>query len=1243
MFAADTMPLFNGFNAVWEGSPRNRMSALPFVHLHVHTHYSLLDGATRIEALIDRAKQWNMPAVAMTDHGNLFGAIEFYIAARKAGVKPILGCEAYLASGDRRQKDANEGKESYHLLLLAQDAEGFRNLVRLASIGYTEGFYRRPRIDKAVLREFSAGLICTSTCIGGEIPQTFLSKDRAAAEELAKTYLSIFGPDRFFIELQDHGIAEQKTLNPELFDMARRLGVAAIATNDVHYLDRDDVEAHDVLCCINTGKLLTDVDRFKFPTGEFYFKSRDEMEPLFTDFPGVLANTALVADLCNVELDLTKRHAPVYRVPADVTAENEKPLDDGAYLRKLVYEGAEQRYGAPSEELKQRIDYELDVIIRKGFASYFLIVWDCVRYAHSRGIPVAARGSGCSSVVSYCLRISLPDPVRYGLYFERFLDPDRDEMPDIDLDICQNGRAELIDYVRRKYGHVAQIITFGTLKAKAVVKDVARVLGVGFEEANQLTKLIPSELNMTLERALTQEPELKKRYVTDEKVKRIIDIGHRLEGVARNAGVHAAGVVIADQPLENLLPLYKSAGQEGLVTQYDGPTVEAVGLLKMDFLGLRTLTTLERARQLAEKSSGQRVDLHAVDLADSKVYELFARGDTKGIFQFESGGMRDVIMRMKPNRVEDLIAANALFRPGPMEYIPDYVARKHGAPWTTPHPLMTDTLAETYGIMVFQEQVSRIVNRLGGLELKSAFRLAKAISKKKTDLIESMRTPFVDGCARNGVRREVAEQIFDDILKFGGYAFNKAHSTGYALVAYQTAWMKTYYPLEFMAALMTFEMSSTEKVAEYREECRQLGVAVEPPDVNASELDFVVEGSSPTLNLDGVRPGLIRFGLGAIKGVGAKAVDAIVRERTEGGPFRSLFDFCERVDLSAVNKGTIEALICAGAFDKTGAMRKGLFDALERAMTGGQRTQQDRRRGQMGLFDAGTQSPSGDSREFFVSSAEWSESEMLAREKEVLGFYITKHPLAGHKDVLAACATAPVAELDRHPDGHAVILGGMVTGLRTVAAKTGRNAGKLMGIVSIEDLSGKVECVLFPNELSANRHLLAPDAVLLLEGEVDRKREAPSLRVSRVVPIADALKCYARALLLDVLDAAQVESSLRLIAAYPGDCRVYFNVPTPDGLVVEIEGHPSFRVACTEAFLRDLAGLLPSGAFRAVNARRRVIPISPSRSPSVPSAAPLVSATQSTPCPHRPPFQGPDRGRMGSVKSEVLAAGEFEA
>ncbi|MCG3131636.1 MAG: DNA polymerase III subunit alpha [Phycisphaerae bacterium] len=1171
-----------------------------FVHLHVHTHYSLLDGATRIDELIETAKKLNMPAVAITDHGNLFGAIEFYQAAKKAGVKPILGCELYLAKEHRRKKEPSESKEATHLLVLAQNLTGYRNLLHLSTRAYTEGFYRKPRIDKELLREHAEGLICTSTCLGGEIPQALIADERRRAEELADFYLSVFGPERFYIELQDHGIPEQRKINPELLDLAKRKGVGVIATNDVHYLESSDVEAHDILCCINTGALVSDEDRFKFPTGEFYFKTPQQMSALFPDRTEAISNTLRVAGLCNLELDFGKRYAPVYRVgdanaedgarhaelkarpsaptrevdhdtpPSAFRLQHSETPADAAYLRKLVYAGATERYGEIGAELRERIDYELSVIVSKGFASYFLIVWDFVRYARSRGIPCGARGSGCSSVVTYCLRISQPDPIRYGLYFERFMDPDRDEMPDIDVDICQDGRAEVIEYVRRKYGHVAQIITFNTMKAKAALKDVGRVLGLSFEKANALTKLVPTDLHITLDKALEQEPELKKLYHSDEQMRKVIDISRKLEGLARNAGVHAAGVVVADQPMVNFLPLYQSPKQNFVITQYDGPTVEKVGLLKMDFLGLRTLSVLERARQLAEENARAAIDLDAIDLADPRVYAQFARGETMGIFQFESPGMRDVLKRMRPNRIEDLIAANALYRPGPMAYIDAYVARKHGEAWTTPHPIMTDVLAETYGIMVYQEQVSRLVNRLGDIELKKAFRLAKAISKKKVDQIEAFREPFLAGCERNGLPRATAGDIFEAILKFGGYAFNKAHSTGYALVAYQTAWMKAYHPAEFMAALLTYEMGDTGKIAEYREACALMGLTLEAPTINRSGRDFTVEkGRSPSVGRSsrsdeksprngevlsergGEAPrevfdgpaGRIRFGLGAIKGVGDKAIEAVLAARSKGGAFRDVFDFCERVDLTALNRAVIEALICAGAFDETGATRRAMVEALEDAIAAGQRVQEDRRSGQMMMFGSGDLEPSGRGARR-LSSAEWSEADMLAREKAVLGFYITRHPLAAFEAVIRACATARIADLGRYGDGVEVVVGGMITSMRTVVTKSGKSPGSRMGVVTLEDLSGRIEAILFPDDLTKHRALLNPDAVVFLIGEVDRRRETASLRVRRVLPRAEAVRELSDAVVFTVSSEARIEAVANLVRRHRGGKAVYLRVAT---------------------------------------------------------------------------------------------------
>ena len=1128
-------------------------AALPttFTHLHLHTHLSLLDGATRVDALMAKVKEDGGKAVAMTDHGNLFAVVPFYEAAKKAGVKPIIGLETYMAPGDRRNKETKGVSDaSYHLLLLARDNTGYRNLLKLSSIAYREGFYYKPRIDKEVLREHSKGLICTSACLGGEIPQALLADRRKDAEEIAKLYLDLFGEENFYIELQDHGLREQKDVNPLLHDLAHKLGIGVTVANDVHYLSHEDVRAHDVLCCINTGAKLEDEKRFKFESDQFYLKSRAEMQELFKNYPDALDTTERVAELCNVNIEFGKTHAPVYHVPAGKT--------DREYLRELVYEGATEKYGEITPDIRERIDYELEVIGSKGFSSYFLIVWDFVKFARSQGIPCSARGSGCSTVVGYCLNLSAPDPLRYELYFERFMDPDRDEMPDIDIDICQVGRERVIEYVRKKYGHVAQVITYGTLKAKAVVKDVGRVMGLGFEEANALTKLIPEELKMTVDKAMGQEPELQRLYKESDKIRDVIEISKRLEGLARHVGVHAAAVVISDNPLDDLVPLYRAENSEQIVTQFDGPGVEKCGLLKMDLLGLKTLSVIERARQLVKQNHGVDVDLDKLDLTDQKVYVLFARGDTKGVFQFESGGMRDVLMKMRPTCIEDLIAANALYRPGPMAYIDSYVARKHGEKWTTPHQIMTDVLRETYGIMVYQEQVSRLVNRLGGIELKKAFRLAKAISKKKTSIIESMHEPFLVGVGEKGVKREVAEQIFADILEFGKYAFNKAHSTGYAIVAFRTAYLKVYYPAEYMAALLAFEMDSTDKVVEHIEECKKMGIDIAPPDVNVSQETFtVVRGKSD-------RP-MIRFGLAAIKGVGSKAVGAILAARAKGGIFRSIFDFCERVDLSSVNRAVLEALIKCGAFDSTGAMRKALMVILDDAIAQGASLAADRRSGQMSLFGG----PGIEKIEPKLPNVQWSEAEMLAHEKAVLGFYVTRHPLSSHEEMLRKYGSARTVDLVRYTDGSEVTVGGMISKMRAVPIKNGASAGKKMGIVTLEDLHGQVEVILFPKELDKFQPLLALETVVFFKGQVDRRRQEPSLRVSDVIPMEVADERLSSMVLLRLGDDTPEETLKALqqtIRKFRGDKPVYMELWTKGRVKVTVRANPDFYVRPTPEF-----------------------------------------------------------------------------
>ena len=1174
-----------------------------FVHLHVHSEYSLLDGACRMTDLARAAREMAMPAIALTDHGNLFGAVEFYRAAHAAGVKPIIGCELYVAPGDRREKEAKGLREaSYHLLVLAMNEAGYRNLIKLASIGYLEGFYYKPRVDKEALREHAEGLICATACLGGEIPQKLIAGDYAAARRAGEEYAKIFGPDRFFLELQDHGMEEQKRVNPELVDLAAKLGVGTIATNDVHYLTRDDVEAHDVLCCIATRSRVSEENRFKFPGDQFYLKSPSEMAAALPEYPEALANTLRVAEMCNVGFDFGMRFAPKYEPPANKTPDE--------YLRELVYDGAQRRYGEITAELRERIDYELDVISGKGFSGYFLIVWDFVRYARENNIPAVARGSGCSTVVGYCLGVSAVDPLHYGLYFERFMDPERDEMPDIDIDICQDRRQDIINYVREKYGHVAQIITFGRLKARAAIRDICRTLDVPLAQADRVAKLVPEELKMTIDKALKREPELKKLYKEDPTIGKVLDIGRRLEGLARHASVHAAGVVIADQPLDELIPLYKPSDSNDVMTQFEGPTVEKVGLLKMDFLGLRTLSQIHRACELIDKHHGVKLDLDRLDLTDQKVYELLQRGETRGIFQFESGGMRDVLMKMKPNRIEDLIAANALFRPGPIEYIDEYVARKHGRKrWSTPHETMTEVLAETYGIMVYQEQVSRLVNRLGGVPLRRAFRLAKAISKKNQTMINAERGPFLEGAVGSGVKAEVAEQVFADILKFGGYAFNKAHSTGYAVIAFQTAYLKTYYPAEFMAAVLTYESGSTAKVAEYIDECRHIrqrdgsvGIPVKPPDVNESDEAFTVV--YPKRRSDEAterQRGEIRFGLAAISGIGHKAVQAILDARDEGGPFEDIYDFCERVDLTAVNRAAIEALIKGGAFDSTGAMRRALMAVVEQAIQIGQNAQRDKQAGQLDMFgDFSAMAPPPKPR---IGHEEWTDAEMLAYEKATLGFYITKHPLTQYADLVEKFSTTDTAALrasggnagaDRRGASVTVTLGGLISKVRSVAIRSGPNAGKKLLIAVIEDFVGSIEAVVFPDQLAEARALLRPDAVVFVEGSVDRRREEPSLRVSRIIPIEAARRELSRHLLVHLRTTggrSELLPELRdLCYSHRGKCPLLLQVSSPEGWVTTIKPKARGLTAvdpCNE-LLEQLEAIIGTGSVLCAGPRGAV-------------------------------------------------------
>jgi len=1205
--------------------------ATPFVHLHVHTQYSLLDGANRIGDLVAQAKTLQQPAIAVTDHGNLFGAIDFYNRATQQGVQPILGMEAYMAPQSRLKKESTGMKEGgYHLLLLAQDRTGYANLLKLASIAYLDGFYYKPRIDREVLEQFATGLICTSACLAGEIPAALMSGDRARARQIAEWYISVFGPDRFFIELQKH-IPEQDRVNPDLIDLADQLGIGCLATNDVHFLTEQDHASHDVLCCISTGKLLSDESRMRYST-QLYLKSDEQMRAAM-DHPKwaeACDNTYRVARMCDLDLDFSANHAPVVRIdrssqvrssqvedrgivahgheskgdtvapsgagrstgdtschvgssewyqeycsqyrliPFDQTDDTELSAADlkkqcDQALCELVEAGAIWRYGQDgvTGEIRARLDRELQVLAEKNIAAYFLIVWDFVNEARRCGIPANARGSAVGSMVGYCLGLSNACPVKYGLLFERFTDPDRSEYPDIDIDICQDGRQQIIEYVRRKYGHVAQIITFGTLKARAALRDVGRVLNVPLSEVDRVCKLVGDGLGTTIDKALAQEPDLKQLYNDQPTHRQMIDTARRLEGLSRHAGVHAAGVIIATQPLENIIPLYKPSGTEQVVTQWDGPTCDRVGLLKMDFLGLRTLSIIQRCRQLVDATLDKQtqrevvrgrfgagpcpdaprefgahetttgddfdpLDVERLTYTDQNVLDLFRRGETAAVFQFESGGFRNLLIGMQPDRIEDLIAANALYRPGPMELIPEYVDRKLGR---KPVPALNEIVEKytgmTYGVLTYQEQVMQLMHELGGVPLRKAYTIIKAISKKKKVVINESRPVFLDGAQRAGMTLREAEDLFERILKFSGYGFNKSHSTGYSILAYQTAYLKTYFPVQYMAAVLTYESVNTDKVVEYMDECKRVlfpdgrrGIEVHPPDINQSEVGFaVVFDDAETRDCN---HGRIRFGLNAVKGVGEKAIRAILAQRCsdEGpSPFHSLYDFCDRVPPGVVNRATIEALIKCGAFDSLygAAKRSSLLAALDSAMAAGNRLQADRDAGQMSFFgseaaaESATDEHASESALRVPDAEPWSHQEQLRNEKQVLGIYVSSHPLDEHARTLQQFTSATVARVRQLPADAPVVVGGVLSRVKPTLVKQGRSAGHKMAIITLEDTTGPIDGVVFADAYAIASPLLQPDAIVFVVGRIDRRREEPAIVVDRVVPIERAAQELTRA------------------------------------------------------------------------------------------------------------------------------------
>ncbi len=1149
-----------------------------FVHLHLHSEYSLLDGACHIDELVEQAAKIGMKAMALTDHGNMFGAVAFHDACLARGLKPILGCEIYVATGSRHDKSAAGIQDAYnHMTLLASNEAGYHNLVKLVSIGYMEGFYHRPRIDKELLARHADGLIGLSGCLSSEIAMHLRSGAEAAALQSVGEFAELFGPDRFYLELMDHGLEEQRRVNQGLLRLHQRTGLPIAGTNDTHYLRKEDHQAHDVLLAIGSGKKVTDTDRLRFDADEFYLKSAEEMARVFPDRPDALANTVKIAEMCSFQLKAVAS-LPAFDVPPGFTADGyfEKVTRDGFAERRRVLEplAAAGRLAHPLSAYEERLDKEIGVIRRVGFAGYFLIVWDFIRYAREQGIPVGpGRGSAAGSLVAYALRITDLDPIEHGLIFERFLNEERISPPDIDIDFCENRRGEVIEYVTRKYGreNVAQIITFGTMKAKAVVRDVGRVLDMSYAEVDRIAKMIPFDLKMTLDKALEESPPLKEAYQKDARVKELIDISRRLEGTTRHASTHAAGVVIAPRPLTEFVPLASFKGNTNEVTtQYDMHGVERIGLLKMDFLGLRTLTLIDNCVKMIEAQTGTRVEPDKIPLDDAKTYEMFTAGKTSGLFQFESDGMRDILRRFRPDRLEHLTALNALYRPGPMQMIDDFIKRRHGQTKVTyEHPSLEPILASTYGVMVYQEQVMQMASALAGFTLGEADILRKAMGKKKADVMAAQMEKFLQGCTRNGVPARTAKKIWDHTEQFAGYGFNKSHSAAYAWLAYQTAYFKANYPAFFMAALLTSERANTDKMVLYIGECREMGIRVLPPDVNDSDMFFTVVGDS------------LRFGLAAIKNVGEGAVEAVLAARRQGGPFASLFDFCERVDLRAVNRRVVESFIKSGSFDSLDPHRAALFAAIDRAMDAGQKLQRDREQGQSSLLGmlGAPEGPAGDRRERVRDVPDWGEGERLGYEKESLGFFITGHPLERYRSELQQWATATTGRLVEMADRE-VSVGGIIAALRLIKTKKGDRMASFL----LEDLEGGAEALVFPDTYKKVAGRLAEDQVVLVKGKAEVPEEGkPRLLVTDVLPLEQAKLAEARYVTIRIpmlqWDRQKGERLREILGAHKGDCPVTLEIVRLDDFAVAVSPSALYRVR-PDATLRDeVEALLGPGAL----------------------------------------------------------------
>ena len=1148
----------------------------PFAHLHCHTHYSLLDGASKIPDLVKQVKSLGMNACAITDHGNLYGALEFYLACRSSDLNPILGYEAYIAPGSRTDKSSGRMKDSnFHLTLLAQNAQGFQNLVKMASVAYTEGFYYKPRIDKELLEAHSEGIICLSGCASSELSRLLLAGEADRGRQTVEWFSNLFG-DRYYMEIQDGGVEIQTTTSEAVGDLADKMGLPLVATNDAHYLCAEDAEMHDVLLCVNTKRTRDDENRMRIDTDQLFIRSPGQMYEAFPSRQDAVARSQEIADRCDMQWDLDAKHYPVFDLPPGMT--------DTKALRELCYERLPERYGeSPDQKYIDRLDLELGVIDRMGYSSYFLIVEDFVRYAVSLGIPCTARGSACGSIVAYLLRFSDVCPIKYDLLFERFLDASRTEPPDIDIDFCRDRREVVINYVKEKYGHdsVAQIGTFGTLKAKAAVRDVARALGIPLGRADEIAKMVPDVLGIKLKDAIAKNPELQQAYDQDSQAKELLDFAMKLEGLAKSAGTHAAGVVVADAPLANYIPLQKLPGKEDILTQWTGPDVETVGILKFDFLGLRNLSILDKSVQNVKKRHGIDVVPRDFPLDDEPTYALLQRGETKGIFQFESGGIRDLLTKMRPDRFADIIATSALYRPGPLEggMVMTYVNVKHGRePVPKVHPIIDEVLDETYGVMVYQEQVMRILNRLGGIELAGAYRCIKAISKKKEKVIAGFHDEFIAGAAEQGMGAEKAEEIWNLIVKFAGYGFNKSHSTAYGAVSYQTAYFKAHYPAEFMAALLSCGMEDSSRMSEHSEDARRAGCEVLAPDVNVSDVEFKVVG-----------PMRISYGLGAIKGVGESAMHALVDEREENGPFESLFDLAERVDPKLLTKNNLEVLVKAGALDGFETNRARLMLGIEKAVQAAQAAHRDKASGQMGLFGGGDESSGGGElvEAVLPVADDWPHSQRLAFEKESFGFYLTEHPLSQYAADIEQLAKHTTAHLRELEDGQEVVVGGMVSSIKMATTKKpSRNGNSRYANFDLEDAAGAVRCICWPDDYARMPELIKSDQVLIIRGRIDARGREPNLIVNRAMTIEKAEREFAQQLCVKFRDGYTTGDDIaavrKILQTHPGKTPVAIIVETRDEarderLRTVITLPPTQMVSCTREMRTQLRDVLGSG------------------------------------------------------------------